>query len=746
MGYFFLFLVFGAVIGIINDSFTGRFDQIPYGIIAGLVFFLLAGWAFSRSEQKKKQDASLPAPRRNKASTPPRENSNKGSAANALSPERQEKSAPRPGISSENAEMLTRVSGRLRELAVIYEDLRLPNLIAIRDGWMQRETAQRTSRGNAWLFINRDGFVIQYLSQNSTTGKNQFIKKKWSEILGCLDSEYTYWFKDRTSVSFFPTRLEDKIFLSAAWSCLADAMNGSEILFTDLRGSKIGGRLRDAARFVEENMSMVLKAQKIDMAKVPELQLETATDAKSRKSEAPYSREVERLTKPPKEGDLFSGFKLKRQLGGKSGQGFVFLAEHQEAAGNSVVVKVMQQKDFGSHGDPKFHEAAAKFLDEGKLSSNYGHIPFLVTALDWAEDPWPAIIYPLIEGKTVTEVAEHAPITGRAWWDLAHDTLSALYQVHKDNLIHQDIKPDNIMITKDRAVILDFGLAYVSGYTGDFTSYGGTLPFMAPEMLTRKSEEDCEHLTSAADLYALGLVLYWARTRQYPWLPREGNTAEAVVLAHSLMQLDPAPFSREEFQLLRGLLAFEPQQRISARQGLELVSAHVDVESKTRMYEQLELEAYAHKAEEPVPEDEKEEKFTVKGPFNSWSNFEEAINKIIHAKKPRIAVVDLILSGRENLYCQMYREERSWIVECMSDSFTDLSHSRRVRTNFINLGWSPPSGSSPNYMRYIQVEDGAKLPNLLTDAMVLGYGLQASDVKKIQVRLMGSDYDGKGTK
>jgi serine/threonine protein kinase len=417
--------------------------------------------------------------------------------------------------------------------------------------------------------------------------------------------------------------------------------------------------------------------------------------------------------------------------------------EHESAPGRAVVVKVMQQKDFGSYGDPRFHDAAARFLDEAKLSSSYSHVPFLVTALDWSEDPWPAIVYPVVEGETVTARAKRQPIAGRDWWNLAHDSLSALYQVHKDNLIHQDIKPDNIMITTEKAVSLDFGLAYVSGYFGNSTNYGGTLVFMAPEMLTRKSADDYEHLTTAADLYALGLVLYWARTRTYSWLPQEEKSLEALLAGHLALRIEEDAFDSDEMALLRALLKFEPSKRITAREGLELVAAKVDVESKTLLYEALELEAMAHKGDEPVPVDEKVANSSVKGPFASWAKFEETVATTSQNKRPRIAIFDLVLNGRENLYCQIYREAAGWSLECMSDTFTDLAHSRRVRTNFINLGWTPPSGSSPNYQRYVLIEDAKKIPSILMDAMALGYELKAADVKKIKVTQMGENYDGK---
>jgi serine/threonine protein kinase len=735
VGYFFLFLAFASVVGLGNNLVQGRFDQMPYGLIVLGLFSFLANRSFRRAKLKTAQPngPKVPVARSPKQPAPP--------------PSAQ---PGKPAVSTANQELAKRVSTRLRALAITYEDLRQPALLVISEGWMERKTEQRSTRGHARLFINRDGFVIQYLNQNSRTGKNQFIKKNWNQILGCLSTEYTYWFADGTSVTFHPTQLEDKIFLSAAWACLSDAMNGAGYLFTDLQMSGIGERLRDAARYIDENQNDVVRAGKLDMEVVPEL--EVALEKGVKKDPAwEYGRNITWLPKPPKVGDEFSGFTLIQQLGAKSGQGLVFRATHKDHPSEVCVVKVMQQKNFGSVGDPRFHDAAARFLDEAKLSSNYSHIPFLVTASDWSEDPWPAIVYPLVKGETVTDRARRGSIVGSDWWNLAHDTLSALYFLHKDGMIHQDIKPDNIMITERKSVILDFGLAYVSGYQGSSTNYGGTVPFMSPEMLMRKNAEDWKNLTTAADLYAIGLVLYWARTREYGWFPQRASADEelsvdALVNSHRAFRMETANFSQQELALLTSLLRYSPSERITARQALELVAPYVDLEQKTLQFEELVLAAMSHKGDEPVPEDEKVTRSSVKGPFTSWAKFEEAISNIYINRRPRIAVIELDFNKRESLYCQLYREEPGWSVECMSDTYTNLEQSRKVRTAFIDLGWIPPSGSSPNYQRYVLLDESTKLPHLLTDAMAIGYGIDPTEIKRIKLTFMGENYNGRSKK
>lgn len=97
---------------------------------------------------------------------------------------------------------------------------------------------------------------------------------------------------------------------------------------------------------------------------------------------------------------------------------------------------------------------------------------------------------------------------------LGLDLCNALKACQKKNIIHRDIKPENILVSEDGTFKLtDFGIAKVSEKTGSGT-LAGTNGYMAPEVANR------QHYGASADLYSLGMVLYWMMNeRTLPFLP-----------------------------------------------------------------------------------------------------------------------------------------------------------------------------------------------------------------------------------
>lgn len=145
------------------------------------------------------------------------------------------------------------------------------------------------------------------------------------------------------------------------------------------------------------------------------------------------------------------------------------------------------------------------------------------------------IVMELIQGKTLKEIIleEKGPLPWKWSVNVAIQIASALEMAHKNNIIHRDIKPHNIIITEDGiAKVTDFGIAKaVSNST--ITAFGttiGSVHYFSPEH-ARGGYTDAK-----SDLYSLGVVLYEMVTGKVPF---DADTPVSVALKH--MQEDPIP-------------------------------------------------------------------------------------------------------------------------------------------------------------------------------------------------------------
>lgn len=183
------------------------------------------------------------------------------------------------------------------------------------------------------------------------------------------------------------------------------------------------------------------------------------------------------------------------------GMGQVYLAD-DESLHRVVAVKVLP---------PGFADeiSVKRFLQEARLCSQISH-PNVITIHDVGEqDGTYYIVMQYVDGLDLKSLASQAG--GRLPWQAAlrliRPAAKGLHAVHEHSkgLIHRDVKPSNIMLSRDGQVILmDFGLAREELHS-DLTSRGktvGTPAFMSPEQCR------CERLDRRSDIYSLGATLY----------------------------------------------------------------------------------------------------------------------------------------------------------------------------------------------------------------------------------------------
>lgn len=181
---------------------------------------------------------------------------------------------------------------------------------------------------------------------------------------------------------------------------------------------------------------------------------------------------------------------------GAGGMAWVYHA-HDNGLNRDVALKVPRFSD---------QECVDRFVQEGRAAASIDH-PHVCRVFDAGEiDGVSYIAMALIDGMTLNERLENGPLDPREAAEIACKVATAVEVVHAEGILHRDVKPSNVMIQPNgEPVLMDFGLARTESditrlsQTGSFL---GTLPYMAPEQLTRKPTD------RRSDIYSLGLVLY----------------------------------------------------------------------------------------------------------------------------------------------------------------------------------------------------------------------------------------------
>ena len=170
-------------------------------------------------------------------------------------------------------------------------------------------------------------------------------------------------------------------------------------------------------------------------------------------------------------------------------------------------------------------EFIKKFNSEAQSAASLSH-PNIVSIYDvGSEDNLYYIVMELIQGKTLKEIIIEDGILSWKWSvNIAIQIASALEVAHKNNIIHRDIKPHNIIITEDGiAKVTDFGIAKaVSNST--ITAFGttiGSVHYFSPE------HAKGGYTDAKSDLYSLGIVLYEMLTARVPF---DADTPVSVAL------------------------------------------------------------------------------------------------------------------------------------------------------------------------------------------------------------------------
>jgi serine/threonine-protein kinase len=236
------------------------------------------------------------------------------------------------------------------------------------------------------------------------------------------------------------------------------------------------------------------------------------------------------------------------ELIGRGGMGEVYKAVHP-TLGEPIAIKLLPA---ALAADDAFRQ---RFEREARLIGLLQH-PNIIRLIDsGAENGTLYMVMEYISGKDLgAHLREHGRLTPDEARRPLQEIAAALDFAHTQGMVHRDVKPGNIMLEANRAVLMDFGIAKLVGGQTSLTNTAvlGTLDYIAPEQIQASAEVD-----GRADIYAFGVVVYQTLTGA---LPFQNHNPGALLMANLLQ---PPPDPRELAPQLSMSAAFAIQRAMA---------------------------------------------------------------------------------------------------------------------------------------------------------------------------------------
>jgi len=247
----------------------------------------------------------------------------------------------------------------------------------------------------------------------------------------------------------------------------------------------------------------------------------------------PEQRQRDNMAKTSLEGATLGRYRVLETLG-HGGMARVYRAYHPQLD-RYVAIKILRSDLVD---DAEF---LSRFQREARAVASLRH-PHIVRVFDFdVEDDAYYMVMEYLEGDTLKARLDDYRVRGERMplgeiGRILLDVLDGLAYAHGEGMIHRDVKPSNILLTKrGQAVLGDFGIAHMVGGT-QYTATGalmGTPEYMAPEQGLKG------YCDARSDIYAMGVIFYEMLTQRIPF---EAETPLAILMKHVN---DPLPLPRE---------------------------------------------------------------------------------------------------------------------------------------------------------------------------------------------------------
>jgi tetratricopeptide (TPR) repeat protein/predicted Ser/Thr protein kinase len=231
-------------------------------------------------------------------------------------------------------------------------------------------------------------------------------------------------------------------------------------------------------------------------------------------------------------GKQIGAYKILEELG-RGGMGAVYLAERADAEfEKKVAVKLIKR---GLDTD----EIVNRFRNERQILANLEH-PNIARLLDGGatDDGLPFIVMEYVEGLPLTRFCDEKSLDLDARLKLFLEVCSAIQYAHRNLVVHRDLKPSNILVSEEETPkLLDFGIAKLLTPTAVFETGRTATNFnvMTPEYASPEQVQGLP-VTTATDVYSLGVVLYEILTGKRPY-SFENQSLENII--HTVCHSEP---------------------------------------------------------------------------------------------------------------------------------------------------------------------------------------------------------------
>lgn len=265
-------------------------------------------------------------------------------------------------------------------------------------------------------------------------------------------------------------------------------------------------------------------------------------------------------------------YEIKREIG-RGAMGIVYLA-YDPIINRQVAVKTIDIAN--SLDSTKREELTKRMLTEVRSAGKLSH-QNIVTIYDYGEDILPFVVMEYVEGESLESLRKKKGKIGiKEIYPILKGVAGGIDYAHSMGIIHRDIKPDNILITKDFIPkITDFGIARIVDTSSTHDSgILGSPSYMSPEQILGGP------MSSATDIFSFGILIYYILAGEKPFY---GNTPHAVT--YRILNEDPKPPSFYNPSLTAHIdgvilktLSKKPEERY--KKAIDVVESLLKAESK----------------------------------------------------------------------------------------------------------------------------------------------------------------------